>query len=45
MPWYKTTVRLQTFESHTPIIGGIKRYFGKRKLKDITVKNVNDYQI
>jgi integrase len=45
VPWYKITVRPQTFESRKPILKGIKKYFGKKMLKDITIKDVNDYQI
>lgn len=45
LPWYKTTVKAQTFESRVPMLNAIKSYFGKRKLKDIDVKMVNDFQI
>lgn len=45
IPWYRTTVREQTFESKLPIFRHIKLYFKNLKLKDINVRKVNDFQI
>ncbi|MGX7030852.1 tyrosine-type recombinase/integrase [Vagococcus zengguangii] len=45
LPHYKTTVKPQTYEHKLNGIKVIRNFFGKRKLKDIDVKLVNDFRI
>ncbi|MDT1956939.1 site-specific integrase [Carnobacterium divergens] len=45
LPHYKITVKPQTYEHKLNGIKVIRNFFGKRKLKDIDVKLVNDFRM
>lgn len=45
LPHYKTTVKPQTYEHKLNGVKVIRNFFGKRKLKDIDVRLVNDFRM
>ena len=44
LPYYKSEVKEQTYLSRIPVLTIVKRRFGNKKLKDITVRDVQSFR-